>query len=1485
MYQISQIFVANYGVRGAFFPNRVIDLRKGNDVASSVMLFAENGRGKTSFLSMMLHMFIPFPNRFVQYQQKKQSHRFEHYFQDGRPCLFFYEFVRQKKDMFAAKEPTLVIGVCSRKRGDGKVEETFFRFAPTEGMRFDDLEPVRLTKAGERLTWGYAEANQWLKDMKALSETKPGIAFRTFDTYKGWMEALVEDGFRLNDYSTMLSMATREGGLDAFMQCKDSSDMLAKLHELFTNEPDYADEITQINHFLSESKNLPAKQAQLGAFTTFLEKESAFVDQLFLADQSEAEQVAAHGVLKGLRLRAEAKRGAIRESLAAAKLADTENTKTLSEAERQLLRLRLRHEASRIAIVAHELAETDSGIKEATLQKQQAERRKQVHDRIYRDERRVSDLRKQIASLERTLAERREAEATKLEPVRRAGAKVRALGHAAIDLQMGKLERNVARRKDLKTEVDTLQAKLVASEQGRTIEMMKRQQVETLLGQQVDLQARAASLLSGIEAETIHELLQALRVEVAELRSKKDLDESRSTDIQKSMIRLEGESTAAEKDLKAASDASTRASNQLQSVALLDRDIRASLLKEVTAEDDIDLTSQGFSSSITSKRNEAAARSEYLRKEIGGLEERLVAIREAGSFEDDDVLKALKECRKAGLQTVQPFALWLSEQNIELEEARSLVENNLDVALGLMVTSPAEFELAKRVFNRESWQLRKPVGLSLFDGDFFKRLQSRGRDKNYFALPAHNDYAINRRAKADVISAIEAQVERMMLERDQIQTSVAVFDALLSKLETLQRLTGGKTVEALEMDWARALEKVERAQSALELLSAQSEELMTALDHVRQEIAAGRASIEALGQKIGPIEKLAEESERLSQSLSALPSQSELIASISKVEAEIEAFNERKTAAEQETDALFASDQAIVATKSGVEHQIAQIAYCDETTPVLDDADTLQEALIQYERRKLEYERDIDPGNFQNNDQERLTGYKTDLASLEASIAKTFRDIAVELSVAEDVIPADLTDLLDMSEGEIEVHVVTLQATIRTQGDRLEQLREQKTLLQQQVRPKDAFDPIALKAAQEELAGLSVDALRIEQAASDEAVDQYNTQVEALRNQRANLASTLAQLSSDEKDIGYISDRLKSKRWELAEPADLPGFEFSDMTLVSKKVAELVEHEEALHTAYERQAREANKRHADVRDFVAKKAAILNEPEIADMYARFDASYKSRKEIGGQMLKRIEQIGIALQAEIELLSRSENELLTTVGRLYEIALGKIIRATKIKVPETAKSQFAGCEILQLPEKVTAKALKEYPSEEVARNFVDTIRRNAAHPQLTTMAAFSVQLLNIVSQALIGKDFELLIMKPVVGAKIQYDLLHKMTGSGGQTITAALLLYLVATNLAGNSESDSLLGFLILDNPIGSANNTQLVMTQLSTAKDFGVQMISTTGIMDDYLTAYEMVLQFSAAETREGRAEVDIEPIATGGTEIELFDFELKLFTETQVLQ
>lgn len=77
----------------------------------------------------------------------------------------------------------------------------------------------------------------------------------------------------------------------------------------------------------------------------------------------------------------------------------------------------------------------------------------------------------------------------------------------------------------------------------------------------------------------------------------------------------------------------------------------------------------------------------------------------------------------------------------------------------------------------------------------------------------------------------------------------------------------------------------------------------------------------------------------------------------------------------------------------------------------------------------------------------------------------------------------------------------------------------------------------------------------------------------------------------------------------------------------------------------------------------------------------------------------------------------------------------------------------------------------------------------------------------------------------------YMSVDEQKSSGGETLTMAFILYLVITKLK-YARSDKNMRFLILDNPIGTANRKSLLQAQIKMANKLGFQLIYTTPIAD-----------------------------------------------------
>lgn len=78
---------------------------------------------------------------------------------------------------------------------------------------------------------------------------------------------------------------------------------------------------------------------------------------------------------------------------------------------------------------------------------------------------------------------------------------------------------------------------------------------------------------------------------------------------------------------------------------------------------------------------------------------------------------------------------------------------------------------------------------------------------------------------------------------------------------------------------------------------------------------------------------------------------------------------------------------------------------------------------------------------------------------------------------------------------------------------------------------------------------------------------------------------------------------------------------------------------------------------------------------------------------------------------------------------------------------------------------------------------------------------------------------------------RYMSVDEQKSSGGETLTMAFILYIVIIKLKC-AKSDKNIRFLILDNPIGTANKMSLLKAQIKMANKLGFQLIYTTPIAD-----------------------------------------------------
>ena len=142
----------------------------------------------------------------------------------------------------------------------------------------------------------------------------------------------------------------------------------------------------------------------------------------------------------------------------------------------------------------------------------------------------------------------------------------------------------------------------------------------------------------------------------------------------------------------------------------------------------------------------------------------------------------------------------------------------------------------------------------------------------------------------------------------------------------------------------------------------------------------------------------------------------------------------------------------------------------------------------------------------------------------------------------------------------------------------------------------------------------------------------------------------------------------------------------------------------------------------------------------------------------------------------------------------------------------------------------------------------------------------MDLLYAAVSASVGGPFSAAILKPHKRLTNQrVDISEMASFSGGQKLTAALVIFAALTRMRTEAHSSSRYASaalpLLLDNPIGKANQATLMEVQQRVGEAFGLQLIYTTGLDDmGALASFKNIIRLDGRQNpRSGRVHVVVD--------------------------
>lgn len=250
-----------------------------------------------------------------------------------------------------------------------------------------------------------------------------------------------------------------------------------------------------------------------------------------------------------------------------------------------------------------------------------------------------------------------------------------------------------------------------------------------------------------------------------------------------------------------------------------------------------------------------------------------------------------------------------------------------------------------------------------------------------------------------------------------------------------------------------------------------------------------------------------------------------------------------------------------------------------------------------------------------------------------------------------------------------------------------------------------------------------------------------------------------------------------------------------------------------------------NKSVTDLRAFAARpefeSAGSLREPimvgEIADLGRR-----------AAELTDAHETRAAVLRNDLAAISADQQILVTDLSNQVRGVLDLLKKAPQTSVMHPSLGEWANKSFLTINfDDVTSQA------DEMARRVsaeIDAIVAKGDAPD-------GLVTLQKAVHAAVPGGFKVRVLKPTADLheeRVQVSAMSKW--SGGEKLTAAVVLYCIIARLRARSRSRELWvgasGALMLDNPLGKSNYVGFLAVQRRVAEALGVQLLYTTGVRD-----------------------------------------------------
>ena len=1436
MRAITRIHLSDCGWHEAYYLDLTVplaDSRTGKP--EHTVLSLENTGGKTSFLALVLSCFDTNERRFLK-TLIRQNQRFADYFGE-LPAFIIVEWDLSAGQTSFLGPERLVTGQVVVPRGEGQrrdVERRFFSFRSTPGLALEDIPArgLRGFKTHGPLN-GHQDVQRWLHSMRAKH---PGN-FQVFGNQSEWKRKLAEEKIDAELIAAQVEFNRNEGGIEDFLNFRTEDQFVRKFLALTLPEAEAESVRSLLAEHVARLTELPILERRRSAMHGLKERFAPFLEtarEAHAAEESLAHHVnEASGLRTGLearRAQAEARQESKREKAdrheMAANAAQAACTAARIElASATLETARRRHEVTDQSAKASESEETQAR-KQLTLLQAASQMRDILDDRV-RAQKFQDAIDAANADLEPHRAALRRLGTTLTATLHDRGAVLRkhqrACSEAAEDLKRcaGKTD------EDRRAALDHAQSahRSIAGidrDLEHASESRRRLEAEGILepSESADLAINRHALA----AETAKESVRILREEADEHDCKATAERERESKLKEEQSGLR------------------QAVGLLQNLLQQGETKRGELafdptILKLASVEEIDPDAEGVERLLDKEKTRTSRRVREDESRIEILKDARESLEVTGlAGIDKDVRLVVERLREAGLHDTQPHAVYTSRTLRSAAAVRSFAEHDPAAFGGVAVPNSNALEAARRVLHSPP-PLSRPMVVVNTGAEPVDVHDDR------FVIPVEEAATYDRDAASALTERMETYLDRLEKNIERGEQHIERIDTTLRELKTWKECFGTERLKAWHREANQHEERIRAIDTELGAVSGSIQSTIHAAASTRKQADASHDEAHARGNRA---RRTREHEEQWGSRIVGW--QRERL----KLDREAKGHENRARASERERErhereSREKKGEATKAAKdaSALEQEAASLAYADEGGAPGSDLDGLREkyaagltTLTSLEKKEVSALR----GRLLERE-EIIETKETEFERLFASLDRK----RVEAEARREGI-RDATYKAEQALEVAQAKAATAQAEARSARDEYERERDRE---REGIKPKQMLDLRALTP--EELADLPDRAKSA--LLTQEGVRHRETQMGALaRNNASSNGQTATQCARWTKLLdGALTEQATSK-----QSRSLPEDEEALAELVSETVAGLLQASEA-----RRNTQTTVQRAYDtVRRFIrsAAFAALETERVVAAHLAANDPLDAAAH--APQTAKLIDERLKTIEHDLARLDEDRDACVAELDRLLSTILHIVRRMLREgRIPEHVP-RFGGEPVFKMNADLSRVPVTQ--RKDIIRSYVSDLAEANRIPE--TGQDIAATLIDRMRAALGKSSLGIQLLKPKGEGKTEHMPIDKVTVSGGELLTAAMMIYVVLARLRAEAMPGSTgeAGVLILDNPLGKANKALLLKTQIGLADAMGIQLFYTTGIQDyAALAEFENIVKLRRNRQSQstGRIHVELEPI------------------------